>query len=72
MVVFTFSVSALKDPFWALLVQKIKIVFKVKFVIITNSKMQNSMVMLTFFFFNYKYPYFSKNLQQNFKNVCLR
>ena len=50
--VFIFSALDGKHPFWTNLIQKTKIVsFKLKFGTKTNSNMQNSMVVFTFFCF---------------------
>ena len=38
--------------------------FKLKFVTYTNSNMQNSMVMFTFFCFDQKYPFWAKMVQK--------
>ena len=58
-VAFTFSVLDWKHRFGANLAQKIKIVslFKLKFGTQTNSNMQNSMVMFTFFRFWLETPF---------------
>ena len=110
---FTFFVFDWKYPFWANLVQKIKIIslswnlvprliricriqwwcsffcvwsetlfwgkfspksqnyqLKLKFVTYTNSNMQNSMMLFTFFVFEWKYPFWA-NLVQKIKIISL-
>ena len=83
MMLFSFLVFEWKCPFWANLVQKIKIVtlnlnfffgfwvempFLGKFGTYTNSNVQNSMVMFIFFVFDRKYPFWA-NLVQKVKIV---
>ena len=58
MMVFTFSVLDSKQPFWANLVQQIKIAgLSWNFSISINSNMQNSMVVFTFSDFYRKHSF---------------
>ena len=66
----TFSASDGKNPFWANLVQKIKIVNLNRNLVLTNSNMKNSMVLFTFSDLDGKKPFWA-NLFQKIKIVSL-
>ena len=68
---FTFSVLDWKQPFWANLIQNMKIVhLKLKFATLTYSNLRNSMVVFTFSVLYQKHP-FRANLVQKIKIVSL-
>ena len=65
MALFLFYILDRKDPFWANLVQKPKIVsFKLTFGTWTNSKMQNSMAMFIFYILDRKYSFWENLVQK--------
>ena len=66
LVVFTFSFLDGKSPFWANIVQKLKLLVKLKFGTWTNSNMQNSMAIFVFSIFDRKCSLWA-NLVQKFK-----
>ena len=68
MEVFTFSVLLFLGKFCP---ENQNCQFKLKFGTKTNSNMQNSMMMFTFFVFNNKYPSWA-NLIQKFQNFLFK
>ena len=71
MVMFVFFCFGVEIPFWGKFSPRSQnYQLKLKFGTYTNSNMQNSMMLLSFFVFEWKYP-FSTNLVQKIKIVTL-